>query len=81
MNLFIACLDQFYYLNVFLSKADDPFIIYCIGFHLVVGLIYWTGGLVYTLFDLYNPHWLQKYKLQPGKNQPVDKNDLIMVKS
>ena len=39
--------------------------------------IYWTIGLSFALLDFANFEWTKKYKMQPGTNQPVEKNKFI----
>lgn len=41
--------------------------------------LYWSVGSFYTYLDLCYPKWAQKYKLQPGKNEPVDTEALWKV--
>jgi hypothetical protein len=37
---------------------------------LVIVVTYWTWGIFYYILD--TKEWLQKYKIQPGTNQPLD---------
>ncbi|KAL1374258.1 hypothetical protein pipiens_000775, partial [Culex pipiens pipiens] len=42
--------------------------------------LYWTIGSAYTLLDVFNrPAFLRRYKVQPGTNEPVDRDRLFRV--
>lgn len=42
--------------------------------------VYWLFGAVYTILDFTNkPAALRRYKIQPGTNEPVDKQRLLKV--
>lgn len=60
-------------------SADSPFLIYCFGVHWLMTILYWSVGSFYIYLDLVNPKWVQKFKIQPGKNEPVDKEELKKV--
>lgn len=64
---------------IFDHTTDNPFVIYCFGVSLVLGVFYWTVGCFYIYLDVVNPKWVRKYKLQPGKNEPVDLQELKIV--
>ncbi|CAG0922610.1 unnamed protein product, partial [Notodromas monacha] len=50
------------------------------GSSLVVFLVYWSLGAIYTFFDYFNvPEWIRKYKIQPGTNEPVERRRLLQV--
>lgn len=41
--------------------------------------LYWALGSIYLVLDTTNPSWVQRYKVQPGKNEPVDPKKLRNV--
>ena len=44
----------------------------------VMWVVFFGVGSIYTFMDVTNrPKFLRKYKLQPGTNEPVDKNKLM----
>lgn len=48
-----------------------------LSLNIVFMVSYWSAGLAFLYVDLYEkPRWMLKYKTQPGKNQPVDKENL-----
>ncbi|KNC22065.1 hypothetical protein FF38_02002, partial [Lucilia cuprina] len=65
--------------NDFLNLVgDDPQTVWVFGTTLVFMLVYWLNASWYTFMDLTNrPKFLRKYKIQPGKNEPVDNKKLI----
>jgi methylsterol monooxygenase len=43
-------------------------------------ITYWTVGGIYIIMDLtLKPNSLRKYKVQPGKNEPVERIKLYKV--
>ncbi|KFB52169.1 AGAP000092-PA-like protein [Anopheles sinensis] len=53
--------------------GDNPFVLWTAGSYIYTTLVYWSIGLVYTLFDVTGqPGFLRRYKVQPGTNEPVD---------
>lgn len=56
----------------FAKTADDPFIMWIFGMNGSLLVLYWVVGAIYMAMDTYNWPALQKYKTQPGKNEPVD---------
>lgn len=60
--------------------GDDPFRLWIFGTLLYTMTLYWTIGSVYTLLDVFNrPAFLRRYKVQPGTNEPVDRDRLFRV--
>ncbi|KAL4234395.1 Fatty acid hydroxylase domain-containing protein 2 [Mactra antiquata] len=48
-----------------------------LALNIVFMLSFWIPGLAFLYADIYGkPRWMLKYKVQPGKNQPVDKKNL-----
>lgn len=47
---------------------------------IITFFVYWIFGLIYVLLDVTNqPKFLRKYKIQPGTNEPIEKQKLIRV--
>uniref|UniRef100_A0A182SDT9 Uncharacterized protein n=1 Tax=Anopheles maculatus TaxID=74869 RepID=A0A182SDT9_9DIPT len=67
--------------NRFLDlTGDNPLALWTVGSYVYTSLIYWSIGLVYTLFDVTGrPGFLRRYKVQPGTNEPVDASRLRTV--
>uniref|UniRef100_A0A1Q3FKA3 Putative fatty acid hydroxylase domain-containing protein 2 n=1 Tax=Culex tarsalis TaxID=7177 RepID=A0A1Q3FKA3_CULTA len=60
--------------------GDDPFRLWIFGTLLYTMTLYWTIGTAYTLLDVFNrPAFLRRYKVQPGTNEPVDRDRLFRV--
>uniref|UniRef100_A0A1A9WZA0 Fatty acid hydroxylase domain-containing protein n=1 Tax=Glossina brevipalpis TaxID=37001 RepID=A0A1A9WZA0_9MUSC len=56
------------------SAGDDPVTIWIIIPFILLIINFWLYAGIFTLVDLTNkPHFLRKYKIQPGVNEPVDK--------
>jgi hypothetical protein len=50
------------------------------GSTLLIMITYWTVGGIYIIMDLtLKPNSLRKYKVQPGKNEPVERIKLYKV--
>lgn len=50
------------------------------GVSLILIVWYWIIGAIYSFFDLtLKPESLRKYKIQPGHNEPLDRNRFIQV--
>lgn len=61
-------------------KGDDPQLTWVLGTTTVFMLVYWLNASWYTFMDITNrPKFMRKYKIQPGKNEPVDNKKLIEV--
>ncbi|XP_068159384.1 fatty acid hydroxylase domain-containing protein 2 [Drosophila tropicalis] len=53
--------------------GDDPLRLWVFGSCLVIFTVYWVYSALFTIMDITNrPQFLRKYKIQPGKNEPVD---------
>lgn len=62
------------------TLGEDPFLYWVYGTLLETFLVYWLFGAIYTILDLIDkPAALKRYKIQPGTNEPVDKDRLIKV--
>lgn len=60
--------------------GDDPQTIWVFGTTFVFMLVYWLNASWYTFMDITNkPTFLRKYKIQPGKNEPVEWKKLLPV--
>lgn len=60
--------------------GDDPYLLWVPYTVIYTFVVYWVIGLVFTLMDIYNkPAFLRRYKIQPGTNEPVDRDRLIKV--
>ncbi|XP_075155669.1 fatty acid hydroxylase domain-containing protein 2-like [Haematobia irritans] len=58
--------------------GDDPQTIWVFGTTAVFMLVYWLNASWYTFMDITNrPKFVRKYKIQPGKNEPVETKKLI----
>ncbi|XP_011187668.2 fatty acid hydroxylase domain-containing protein 2 [Zeugodacus cucurbitae] len=58
--------------------GDEPERLWVFGTVILIFIIYWLYAAVLTLVDFTKkPHFVSKYKLQPGKNDPVDTNRLL----
>ncbi|KAM7350130.1 fatty acid hydroxylase domain-containing protein 2-like [Cochliomyia hominivorax] len=59
------------------KTTDEPSTIWIFGTSLVMMLTYWSYAAFFTFLDVTNkPRWIVKYKIQPGQNEPVDKQKL-----
>lgn len=66
--------------NEFISAtSENGYIQYCLWANLIVTVFYWSMGSVYVFLDVFNPAWSRKYKVQAGKNEPVDQRRLAKV--
>ncbi|XP_034245791.1 fatty acid hydroxylase domain-containing protein 2 isoform X1 [Thrips palmi] len=62
------------------SIGEDPVTLWVIASNVVTLTVYWLFGAVYTILDFTNkPAALRRYKIQPGTNEPVDKQRLLKV--
>lgn len=62
------------------TLGEDPFFYWVYGSLVETFLVYWLVGAIYTFIDLTDkPGMLKRYKIQPGTNEPVDKDRLIKV--
>ncbi|KAL9878178.1 fatty acid hydroxylase domain-containing protein 2 [Glossina fuscipes fuscipes] len=59
------------------SVGDDSITIWIVVPFILLLFSFWLYAGIFTLMDLTNkPHFLRKYKIQVGVNEPVDKNRL-----
>jgi len=57
--------------------GDDPFTVMFWGSYCMTSLAFWPLGLLYLMCDLsLTPQWMRQYKIQPGTNEPIDRNKL-----
>jgi len=56
--------------------GEDPFTVMYFGTFTLTTVVYWSVGLIYLYFDLLSPEWMRQYKIQPGTNQPIERNKL-----
>ena len=62
---------------VVFQTGDDDHMLSTTGQMIVVHIVFYGVGLIYTLIDVTNkPKFLMKYKIQPGTNEPVDQTKL-----
>jgi len=60
--------------------GGDEFKISAVGTFVVSLTVYWVIGIIYTLIDITGqPAALLKYKMQPGKNEPLERWRLTKV--
>ncbi|GAB0090091.1 Fatty acid hydroxylase domain-containing protein [Sergentomyia squamirostris] len=60
--------------------GNDSFTLWVIIPFVWTTLLYWTVGGLYMLMDITNkPAFLRKYKVQPGTNEPVDREKLLQL--
>lgn len=59
--------------------SENAFIQYCLCANAIFFFLYWGIGGFYVFLDVINPAWSKKYKLQSGKNEPVEKVKLLRV--
>ncbi|XP_014261076.1 fatty acid hydroxylase domain-containing protein 2 [Cimex lectularius] len=60
--------------------GEDPYTYWVYGTLLQTFVVYWLIGAVYTVLDLIDkPAMLRRYKIQPGMNEPVNRERLIKV--
>lgn len=60
--------------------GDDEYHLWVTLTVLLSTIVYWGVGGLYTFMDVTNrPKFLRKYKVQPGANEPVDRDRLIKV--
>ncbi|XP_073996594.1 fatty acid hydroxylase domain-containing protein 2 isoform X2 [Rhodnius prolixus] len=60
--------------------GDEPSTYWIYGSLLFTFVVYWVFGALYTILDVIDkPSMLKRYKIQPGTNDPVDKDQLIKV--
>lgn len=68
---------------LFQKKAEvesDFYLFLFSGTFTVTTVMFWIMGVAFTVLDVYQkPAFLMKYKVQPGKNTPVDKKKLTKV--
>jgi sterol desaturase/sphingolipid hydroxylase (fatty acid hydroxylase superfamily) len=57
--------------------GKDDWFAFVIATNLWGTLVYWTVGLSFSVLDFGNFEWTRRYKMQPGTNQPVEKNKFI----
>uniref|UniRef100_A0A1I8QEY9 Fatty acid hydroxylase domain-containing protein n=1 Tax=Stomoxys calcitrans TaxID=35570 RepID=A0A1I8QEY9_STOCA len=58
--------------------GDDPQTVWVFGTTAVFMLVYWLNASWYTFMDITNrPKFVRKYKIQPGKNEPVEMKKLF----
>lgn len=54
--------------------GEDPFTLYVAGTFIVDTAFFWPFASIFSYFDIAGgPHVLERYKVQPGTNDPVDK--------
>ena len=54
---------------VWLVEGKDAHMVYVVGNVVVLLMVYWIPGILYTLVDLLRPEFLYKYKVQKEKAQ------------
>ncbi|XP_055611249.1 fatty acid hydroxylase domain-containing protein 2-like [Uranotaenia lowii] len=60
--------------------GDDPEFLYVWALPLWTNAFYWMFGSLFLIVDLTGkPSFLRKYKTQPGKNEPLDKAEMVRV--
>lgn len=60
--------------------GDEPLRLWTIGTLVYTMILYWTIGSLYTMLDVTNrPAFMRRFKVQPGTNEPVDKDRLRRV--
>ncbi|KAB7499172.1 Fatty acid hydroxylase domain-containing protein 2 [Armadillidium nasatum] len=66
--------------NILLTFGDDSFNLFVYGSFCVGYIVYWGIGSFYTYMDISGkPEFLRRYKIQPGTNEPVERNQLIKL--
>jgi methylsterol monooxygenase len=61
----------------YLENNLSPFQLYLLGFLVLPMALYWIYGAIFMYFDLQEgPTLLSRYKIQPEKNEPVDREKL-----
>lgn len=60
--------------------GDDPLRLWTFGTLIYTMALYWAIGSLYTMLDVTNrPAFMRRFKVQPGTNEPVDKDRLRRV--
>ena len=59
--------------------GDDKWTLWVFGTTTLTTVFYWLASAGYLLLDLTTPSWIMRYKVQPDKNTPVDKNHILSV--
>nr|XP_036221754.1 fatty acid hydroxylase domain-containing protein 2 [Bactrocera oleae] len=79
----LGCIGDFWQAqwDKFIDKTgDDPMILWVFGSTIFSMIVYWFVGGIYTFMDMTNrPAFLRKYKIQPGTNEPVERERLMKV--
>ena len=58
--------------------GHNDFYLYVVGIVLSIQISFWGVGSIFIYMDLTGrPKWARKYKIQPGKNEPLDMKRLI----
>ena len=67
VNLAIVCT-----IKLIWGLGNDDYVLGVYGTFIIVSVIYWTLGSLYTYIDVTGkPAFLKKYKIQPGINAPL----------
>jgi len=60
----------------YLEQHLSPLQLYFLGSYVIPICLYWLYGSFYLYFDLQENSMLRRYKVQPEKNEPVDREKL-----
>lgn len=63
-----------------MNIGNDPFIVEVYGTFIITFIFHWVVVAIYTIMDItQKPAFLQRYRIRPGTNYPMDKIKLKKV--
>jgi len=61
----------------YLENSLTPIQLYVFGAFIVPSILYWIYGIVFSYFDLQTNSFLRSWKIQPDKNDPLERERLL----